>query len=278
MPYLGRPRRSATTMTELLPTDVNATRPPTPTPSPTPAPTPTPTPTPTPSPTPTPTPSVTVTIALPVATLDTSVTNVTQPVTTSAINAADNLVGFQGDFTFDSTIVSFQAPPVSPSGLTANNWNVSGNVLNTGPGSTKTVRISAFSNDGFTPLSGAGTLFNLNMIRISGTPGASTPLVWAAPPNDFVFIDGDLNNQAPSSAPPGSVTITTSTLSISGNIDYCSNPSLDPVPAVTLTLTGTASGSTLSDGSGNYIFSGLSSGGVHHYPNQGRSCSSLRRH
>ena len=68
-------------------------------------------------------------VSLPIATIDTSVTNFTQPVVTSAINAADNLVGFQGDFTFDETVVTFQSPPVSSAGLTASNWNVSGNVL-----------------------------------------------------------------------------------------------------------------------------------------------------
>ena len=36
---------------------------------------------------------------------------------------------------------------------------------------------------------------------------------------------------------------------------------LGPVPDVTLTLTGTTGGSTLSDGSGNYTFSSLPSGG-----------------
>ena len=41
----------------------------------------------------------------------------------------------------------------------------------------------------------------------------------------------------------------------------CSNPALNPVPNVTLTLTGTMSGSTLSDGSGSYTFSSLPSGG-----------------
>ena len=42
---------------------------------------------------------------------------------------------------------------------------------------------------------------------------------------------------------------------ISGTISYCSNPVPGPVPNVTLTLTGNASGSTLSDGSGNYTLS-----------------------
>ena len=48
---------------------------------------------------------------------------------------------------------------------------------------------------------------------------------------------------------------------ISGTISYCSNPVPDPVPNVILALTGSASGSILSDGSGNYTFSGLTFGG-----------------
>src|SRR5205814_4624429 len=100
------------------------------------------------------------TVSLPTPTLSTAVTPFTQPVLTSAINPSDNLIGFQGDFTFDETIVTFQSPPVSPAGLTASNWNVSGNVI-PGGGPIRTLRISAFSND-FTPLSGSGTLFTLN--------------------------------------------------------------------------------------------------------------------
>ena len=50
-------------------------------------------------------------------------------------------------------------------------------------------------------------------------------------------------------------------INISGTISYCSNPVPGPVPNVTLTLTGGASGSTLSDGSGNYTLSSLPSGG-----------------
>ena len=124
---------------------------------------------------------------------------------TSAIDPADNLIGFQGDFTFDSTVVTFQVPPVSTAGLTVGNWNVSGNVL-PGPGPIRTLRVSAFSND-FTPLSGSGTLYNLNMTRVSSTSGASTPLTWAAPPDNFIFIDFNLDSYAPGSTPPGSITI-----------------------------------------------------------------------
>ena len=48
---------------------------------------------------------------------------------------------------------------------------------------------------------------------------------------------------------------------ISGTISYCSNPVPGPVPNATLTLTGSASDSTLSDSSGNYQFSSLEAGG-----------------
>ena len=50
-------------------------------------------------------------------------------------------------------------------------------------------------------------------------------------------------------------------VSISGSVLYCSNPVPGPVPNVTLTRTGTTSGSTLSNASGNYTFSSLPSGG-----------------
>ena len=48
---------------------------------------------------------------------------------------------------------------------------------------------------------------------------------------------------------------------MSGTISYCSNPVPPPVPGVTLTLTGDVTGSTSSDGSGNYTFSSLPTGG-----------------
>ena len=234
----------------------------TPTPSPTPpppTPSPSPTPTPfTPTPTPTPTPDLPITVALPVATIDSSVVNFTQAVTTSVIDVSNDLVGFLGDFTFDSTVVTFQSPPVTAGGVTNSNSNLFA-FVRAGSGPIRTLRVSAFSND-FTPISGSGTLFYLNMVRINSTPGASTALVWALAPNDFTFSDSNLETRRPNT-PPGSITIQAATVNISGTVVYCSNPSLDPVPGVNLTLTGSASGSTLSDGSGNYLFSSLASGG-----------------
>ncbi len=234
---------------------------PTPTPSPIPTASPTPTPTPTATPTPTPTPIVVASINLPVATVTTAVTNFTQPVTTSAIAVGNNFVGFQGEFTFDSSVVSFQANGTSNAGLTASNWNVSSNILSTGPGTIKALRISAFSND-FTPLSGSGTLFNLNLTRISGTPGAVSPLIWRTDSdNSFQFITADLATSNPANTPSGSITIQAATINISGAAVYCTNPSLNPVPGVIMTLTGTSGGSTTTNASGNYSFAGLTSGG-----------------
>ena len=79
-------------------------------------------------------------------------TNFIAPVTTTAIDAKNKLVGFQGDFTFDERVITFQGEPVQKAGITGGNWNVSGNVL-PGRGPIRTLRISAYSND-FTPLSG----------------------------------------------------------------------------------------------------------------------------
>ena len=125
------------------------------------------------------------------------------PVTTTKIDAKSKLVGFQGDFTFDERVVTFQSEPVQKAGMTGGNWNVSGNVL-PGTGPIRTLRISAYSND-FTALSGSGTLFELRMTRVSQA-AQGTPLIWAAPPDDFIFIDADLNTQKPGKLASGGVT------------------------------------------------------------------------
>jgi hypothetical protein len=144
-------------------------------------------------------------IALPQISVDSFVTNFLAEVTTTSISAADNLVAFQGDFRFDSSVITFESQPVQNAGLTAGNWNVSGNVL-PGEGPVRTLRISAYSND-LTPLSGSGTLFKLSMTRVSGTPGACTALAWEEMSSPFIFIDADLNTQPPRDAASGSVSL-----------------------------------------------------------------------
>jgi hypothetical protein len=47
---------------------------------------------------------------------------------------------------------------------------------------------------------------------------------------------------------------------LSGTIYYCANPLLDPLPGVTMTVTGTSSAVTTTDVNGNYTFAGLASG------------------
>jgi hypothetical protein len=123
-------------------------------------------------------------------------------VTASTIDPKKNLVGFQGDFTFDERIITFQSEPIRKAGLTAGNWNVSGNVLD-GPGPLRTLRVSAYSND-FAPLSGSGTLFELRIERVNPA-GQTTQLLWAPPPTDFIFINTDLKTEKPGYAASGSI-------------------------------------------------------------------------
>jgi hypothetical protein len=84
----------------------------------------------------------------------------------------------------------------------------------------------------------------------------------------FAAFDPPQPTPTPTATPgatptPQPTTTPTPVISISGTVVYCSNPIPGPVPGVTLTLTGSASGSTLSDGSGNYTFSSLPSGGTY---------------
>ncbi|HMG74860.1 MAG TPA: LamG-like jellyroll fold domain-containing protein [Pyrinomonadaceae bacterium] len=215
------------------------------------------------------TPSSVAIVSLPVGNIGTNVTDFTLPVTTSNINASDNLVGFQGDFTFDSSVVTFQVPPpstrkpASPAGLTAINpgdWNVSANIL--GAGTIKTLRISAFSTTS-TPLSGSGTLFNLNFTRVSNTVGASTPLTWASSPNNFVFIDTNLVKQAPGSTPPGSITIvgpTATNGNVSGQIVDSNG---NPVEGAAVRMSGTQNRLTVTDANGRYNFDEVETNGFY---------------
>jgi hypothetical protein len=124
-------------------------------------------------------------------------------VTARGIAAQDRLIGFQGDFTFDERVVTFQSEPVQKAGLTKGNWNVSGHVLD-GSGPIRTLRVSAYSIDTVTPLSGSGVLFQLNMIRLSKA-GQGTLMVWAATPNNFIFLNADLQAQRPRSAAAGRI-------------------------------------------------------------------------
>lgn len=212
-------------------------------------------------------PSLPITISLPNDFLDPSVpssTVIIAPVTATLIDSTTtngaNITGCQGDFTFDSSVITFASPFVQRAGLTSDpNWNVSANIL--GTGTIKTLRISAFMSN-FVGLHGSGTCFEVRIRRVSSTVGAMSPLIWAAPcgGNEFIYIDDELNSYDPMQN-NGLVAIQGPPVNVDGTISYCSNPVSGSVPNVTLTLTGGASGSTSSDSSGNYLFSGLPGGG-----------------
>lgn len=154
-------------------------------------------------PTPIPTP-LPIMVALPISAIHPLTRTLTLPVLTFTIDGADDLIGFRGDLLFDSSLVTFQAEPVQPAGLTASDWLVSGNVI--GTSTIKTLRIVASSLSQTTPLQGSGTLFELKMNRVGGRPGSSTALTWA-PPDNFVFFTSHSDCRAPASAPSGRITI-----------------------------------------------------------------------
>jgi hypothetical protein len=143
-------------------------------------------------------------VALPIETIPASINTFTLPVLALTIDVADNLMGFQGDLVFDSSVVTFQATPVQPAGLTASDWNVSGKVM--GTSKIKTLRIVAYALSQTRPLEGSGTLFELQMNRVRGRPGASTALTWA-PSDSFFFLTAHSELRASASTPRGRITM-----------------------------------------------------------------------
>src|SRR5438552_18186784 len=121
-------------------------------------------------------------------------------------------------------------------GLTAVNWNVSGNVLNSGPGTFKNLRVSAFSND-FTPLNGSGLLYNVRMLRVSNNPGDMSTLAWQPAPDNFIFIDDNLNVHTPAQT-NGLITITG--IPPTPSPTPTATSTVPPPPTSTATLTPTA--------------------------------------
>src|SRR5262249_49346688 len=127
------------------------------------------------------------TVNLPTADLDTSIpvtTVVMLPVNSTATDPALNFVGFQGDFIFDSSVLTSPPPYVAAGDVTANDRTVAGNVIDLDPPHPplKALRVSAFAN-GLSPLSGAGSLYKIQMIRMSNTTGANTTLTWRPAPS-----------------------------------------------------------------------------------------------
>jgi hypothetical protein len=137
-------------------------------------------------------------VALPALRGGHSLRNFVAPVTTSAIDGRNRLVGFQGDITFDEQVIRFEEEPVEKAGLTSGNWTVAGNVL-PGAGPIRTLRVAGYSTD-FQPLSGEGPLFQLKVSRLQEGRQGAAKLTWSVAPSQFIFIDADLKAQLPASA------------------------------------------------------------------------------
>ena len=109
------------------------------------------------------------------------------------------------------------------------------------------------TNDGGGTTSAAGGAYSLGGTVGQPDAGASSGGAYSLT-SGFWGVTNVIPAGTPTPTPPPLV-------SISGTILYCSNPVPGPVPNVTLTRTGTTSGSTLSAGNGTYTFSSLPSGG-----------------
>ena len=137
-------------------------------------------------------------VALPALRDGHSLGNFVAPVTTSAIDGRNRLVGFQGDITFDERVIRFEEEPVEKAGLTSGNWTVAGNVL-PGAGPIRTLRVAGYSTD-FQSFSGEGPLFQLKVSHLQEGRQGAAKLTWSVAPNQFIFIDADLKAQLPASA------------------------------------------------------------------------------
>ncbi len=80
----------------------------------------------------------------------------------------------------------------------------------------------------------------------------------------YCAIAPETPTPSPTPTPPPTATATPTpvpTVAISGTITYCSNPVPGPISNVAISLTGTTSEATSTDGSGFYSLAGLVSGG-----------------
>jgi probable HAF family extracellular repeat protein len=97
---------------------------------------------------------------------------------------------------------------------------------------------------------GNNDAFLLSFVNSSPSP---TPQLTPTPTASPTATTTATATVPPSPTPPPA--------NISGTVTYCPNPALNPVPGVTMTLTGTSGRSTITNGLGNYAFLGLPTGG-----------------
>ena len=167
------------------------------------------------------------------------------------VGSSSNPIQFRVFHNFNGTATGLS---ISLSGSDATNFSITSN----GCGSTLGDHDSCFVSVKFHPFTAGSKSATLsaqaNCAQCNATAsltGTGRPLTATPAPT-------------PTPGPPTPTPICTPCScapAISGTVAYCPNPSLGPVPNVTMTLTGTVGGSTLTNGSGNYSFAGLTSGG-----------------
>ena len=131
--------------------------------------------------------------------------------------------------TFESSTDNLNYSPIGDGTATGNTWTLTGLSLPTGQ--NVYIRARGYYRCG----GGNGSESSTESIRNA-------------------FLSEVAASPTPTPTPPSTVTI-------SGTVNYCPNPSLGSVANVTLMLTGDLIDSTLSDSSGNYLFSSLPTGG-----------------
>ncbi len=166
--------------------------------------------------------------------------SVTVPITVGDLTGK-GVTAYQFTLTFNQAVVTPSSTPVSKTGTLSNGFTVTANAATPGQ-----LTVSAF---GITPLTGTGTLLNLNFDLI-GAAGACSNLTWTS----FVFNEGT----PCATTANGSICLTSA--SISGAVNYGTSPQPKPVPGATLTAAGTPSATSTTNNAGAYTLAGLGSG------------------
>ena len=172
--------------------------------------------------------------------IGTTGSSLTVPVTVGNLTGK-GVTAFDFTLTFDPTILKPNSTPVDTAGTLS-----SGFTITTNAGTPGKLVISAF---GTTPLTGAGTLLNLEFDLI-GAISACSNLTWTS----FTFNEGT-----------PCVTTTNGRVcivggAISGTVNYGTAPSPQPVSGVTLTAAGTPSATSATNSAGAYNLTGLGGG------------------
>ena len=146
--------------------------------------------------------------------------------------------------------VNFTATATDPDGvIVAYQWTFDDGTFSTTQNPSKTFRAPGDYSVQLTVTDDSGnTVFRTLPIAVAAPSVSPTPTPG--------FTPTATPGMTPTATPSPSETI-----NISGNIGYCANPASGPVPGVALSLTGSASATTMSDTSGAYQFLSLPVGG-----------------